>query len=120
MFSGEVPRINYICSDASTVGSTQGCVRKDADTSNTAALKVLWSSLYLFVVPNLFLCTDAANDYTTIVLYLCGVISRNFLLIPVCMSNMHHLSQFPECLAAVTLEIPLVMSRMPLVKMSRR
>ena len=113
-------RIRYLCSDVSRARSPQRCVRKDVDTSNTAALTVLWKSLDLLVAPNWFLYTDTVNDYTRIFLYSCGIPSNNLFLMPVCVSNVHHLSQLPCCLVVLTLYIPLVVLRMPLVIISRR
>ena len=85
-----------------------------------AALTVLWRSLGLRVVPNGFLCTDAVNDDNRIVFSPCGIPSRNLFVMPVCLMNVHHLSQLPDCLVAVALAIPSVVSRMLLVTISRR
>ena len=59
----------------------------DAYKSDTEALAVSWRSLDLFVTPNQFLCTDAENENTMIVLYYCGIPSGNLSLMPVCASN---------------------------------
>ena len=112
--------IREFCTDASRVGSPRRFVRKDAYTSDTTSLTVTWRSLELFVVPNLFFCTYVVNDDTIIVLYHCGIPSRDLSLMPVCERNLHHLSQLPDCLVVVTLGIPLVVSRMSLVTISRR
>ena len=85
-----------------------------------ASLIVLWRILYFFVVPKLFLCADAVNDETNIVFSPCGVLSMNLFLMIVCVSNVHHLFQFPEFFVAVALAILLVVSRMLLVKVSRK
>ena len=85
-----------------------------------ADLTVSWRSLGLRVVLNWFLRTDAANDDTRIILYTCGITYRNFSVMPVCARNVHHLSQFPDCLFVVDLAIPLVVLRMMLVKISKR
>ena len=85
-----------------------------------AALAVIWRILDFFVVPNLFICTDAANDNTKIVLFSCGIPYRNLFFMPMCVRNVHHLYQLPDCLVAVDLVIPLVMLRMSLVEISRR
>ena len=95
-------------------------IQKDADTSDEAILTVPWRGLDLFIVPNWFLCTDFSNDDTRIVLSPCGIMSRNFFFLPMCVSNVNHLSQFPYFLVAVSLVIPLVVLRMPIVKISRR
>ena len=54
------------------------------------------------VVPNWFRCTEAANDDTRFHLLLWGP-PRNFFAIPVCLRNVPHLYQFPDCLVAVAL-----------------
>ena len=98
----------------------QGCVCKNADTSDMADLAVLWRSIYFFVVPNWFLCTDAANDDTMIVLCSCGIPFKHLSMIPECVSNVHHLSLLPDFLVAVDLEMTLVASRLSLAMISRR
>ena len=47
-----------------------------------ADLTVLWRSVCFFVVTNWFLCTDAANDDTMIVLCSCGIPPNTFSVIP--------------------------------------
>ena len=106
--------------DASRLGSPRRCVRKDEDTSDTAALTVPWRSFCLHVAPNWFIRTDAENDDTSIFLCTCGILSSNLFLVPVCVVNVHHIYQLPDLLVAVALAIPLVLSRMLLVKISRR
>ena len=109
-----------LCPDASRVGSPQRRIWKDVDTSDTTALAFLWRSLGLRVAKNWFLHTDAENDDTMIVFSPCGIPSSIFFMMPVCVSNAHHLSQFPDCLIAVALAIPSVVSRMLLVTIYRR
>ena len=46
--------------------------------------------------------------------------SRDVFVMPVCVRKVHHIYQLPECLVAVALAIPLVVSRMLLVKIYRR
>ena len=72
------------------------------------------------VAPNWFLHTDAANDDTMIVFYPCGIPYRSVFVMPVCVRNVHHISQFPDCFIEVVLEIPSVVSRMLLVTISRK
>ena len=72
------------------------------------------------VFPKWFRCTEAANDDTRIVFCACGISSRNLSVIPECWRNVPHLSQFPDCLVAVALEMPLEASRLPLAMISRR
>ena len=67
-----------------------------------------------------FLCTDAANYDTMIVLSPCGIPYINVFVMPVCAMNMHHISQFIGCLVAVDLTINPVVLRILLVKISRR
>ena len=80
-----------------------------------ADLTVSWRRVFFFVVPNLFICTDATNYDTVIVLCSCGIPQKKFSMIPDYVRNLHHLSQLPDCLAQVDLDMPLVMSRMSLV-----
>ena len=76
---------------------------------------------YMFpCFPNWFRCTEAANDDTRIVFCACGITSRNLSVIPECLSNVPHLSQLPDCLVAVALEMPLEVLRLPLAIISRR
>ena len=74
----------------------------------------------LRIAPNWFLCADAANDDTGIVFYPCGIPSRNLFVMPVCVRNVHHISQFTDYLVAIALDIPLVVSMILLVKISRK
>ena len=90
----------------SRFGLIQGSIWKDIDTSDMAALTVLWSIFAFFVVPNWCLRTDSANDDTSVVLDPFLVQSRNFSLAPTCVSNVHHLSQLPCFLVVVALDIP--------------
>ena len=60
----------------------------------------------LFVAKNWFLRTDAENDDTRNIFYPCGIPYRNLLVISVYVSNVHHLSQLPDFLVALDLEIP--------------
>ena len=113
-------RLRDLSPDAYRVRSPRRCVWKDVDTSDTAVLTVTWRSLDLRVAPKSFLRTDVANDDTRIIFSSCGVTSRIFLMIPVCLRNVHHLSQLPDFLVAVDLLIPLVVSRMLIMKISRR
>ena len=92
----------------------------DIDTSDTSYLMVSWRCLGLCVVSNWFLFTDAANDDTRIVFSLFGIPSMNFSVMPVCVRNVHHCSQLPDCLVVVALAIPLVVLRILLVKIPRR
>ena len=92
-----------MCPDSYRVVFPQMYVKKDSDTSDTEALPVLWRGLYFFIVPNRFLCTYAANDDTMIVLYPCGITARNMFLMPVCVSNVHHLSRLSDLLVTVDL-----------------
>ena len=45
---------------------------------------------------------------------------NNFSVMPEDVTDFHYLSQLPDCLDAVDLTIPLVLSRMPLVLIPRR
>ena len=96
-------RLMDLCLDASRVGSPQRCVRKDVDTSDNAAMTVPWRILGLCVAPKWFICTDAMNDEKIILFSLYGIPSSNLFVMPVCVSNVHHLSQLPLCLVAVVL-----------------
>ena len=73
-------------------------------------LTVTWRSVDLFVVPNWFICTDAANDDTSVVLAMFWIPSRNFSSIPACVRNVHHISQLSDWLVSVSLDIPLPVS----------
>ena len=77
-------------------------------------------SVCFFVFPNWFLCTNAANENTIFVLCYCGNPFKNFSVMPECVINVHHIYQLPECLSAVSLEIPLVVLSMPLVMIPKR
>ena len=83
-------------------------------------MTVPWRTLDLSVVTDFFLCTDAANYDTMIVLSPCGITSRNVLLTPVFVRGVNHTSQFPYCVVAVYLVIYLVMSRILLMKITWR
>ena len=72
------------------------------------------------VVPNWFCRTEAVNDDTRIVLSYCGIPPRNLCAVPEFLRNVHHLYQFPDCLVAVALAMPLEASRLPLAMLSRR
>ena len=111
-------RLRDLCPDVSRLGFPRRCVLQDVDTSDTEALTVPWRSLGLGVAPKRFICTDAVNDEKIIVCYTCGITSRSLFAMPVCVRNVHHLYQFPDCLVAFTLAIPSVVSRMLLVKIS--
>ena len=113
-------KIRYFWPDISRVSFTQRSIHKDSDTSNTAALTLTLRSLDFFVVENLFLHTNVVNDDTSVVLSPCVSPSRNSPLTPACVRNVLHVSQLPDFLAAVALDITLVMSRMMLVTISRR
>ena len=69
---------------------------------------------------NWFLCTDTVNDATMIVLCFYGNPPKNLSAMPECVRNVHRLSQLPDCLVAVALEMPLVVLRLPLAIISRR
>ena len=101
-------------------GRLEGTSSKDVDISDTEDLTVPWSSLGLYVAPHWLLCTDAANDDTRIVFSSCGITLNNLFVMPVCVSNVHHISQLPDFLVAASLVITLVMLRMLLVKIYRR
>ena len=75
---------------------------------------------FFYVVPNVFLCTDVANDDTMIVLCSCGIPPKNLYLMLARVINVHHLSQLPDCLVAMDLDMPLVASRLPLVAIPNR
>ena len=83
-----------------------------------ADLKVLWRSICFLVSPNWFRCTEAENDDTRVVLCSCGIPHRNSSVIPECLSNVPHLSQFPDLLVSVALEMLLEASRLPLAMIS--
>ena len=102
------------------VGFPQRCAQKEAYKSDMASLTVPCRSLDFFIVSNWFLCTDAANEHTRIVLYPYGITSRNLLLMPVGVTNIHNLPQLLDCLVTVDLAITLVLSRIPLLTISRR
>ena len=102
------------------IGLLQRCTRKGVDTSNMEDLTVPWRTIIFLVVPNWFLCTEAANDDTRIVLCSCEIPPRNLYAIPECLRNMLHLYQFPDCLVTVDLAMPLEASRLPLAMISRR
>ena len=59
--------------------------------------------MHFLVVTNWFRCTEAVNDDTRIVLCSCGIPPMNSYVIPECLRNFPHLSQFPDCLVAVAL-----------------
>ena len=82
-------------------------------------LTVTCRSIYFLVSPNWFCRTEAANDDTRIVLYSCGIPHRNSSAISGCWRNVHHLYQFPDCLVAVALAIPLEESMLTLAIISR-
>ena len=73
-----------------------------------------------FVVPNWFLCTDAENYYTSVILSLCWIPSSNFSSMRVCVRNVHHVFQLTDSLVAVALNIPLVMPTNLVAKIFRR
>ena len=81
---------------------------------------VPWRSLVLRTALNWFLHTDALNDDTRIVFSPFWIPSRNLFVMPVCVRNVHHISQFTDFLVAVALSIISVISGMLLVKISRR
>ena len=95
-------------------------VLKDADTSNMADLTVPWRIFTAFVVPNWFLCIDAAKDYTRRLLYDCGIPPRKFYSTPMWLMNVHHWYQFLDFLNTVDLYIPSVVPRVILEKISIR
>ena len=64
------------------------------------------------VVPNWFCRTEVANDNTRVSSDLVGPPPRNSFEIPVFMRNVPHLYQFPDCLVAVPLAVPLKASRL--------
>ena len=103
----------------SRVRSLQRCIHKDAYTSIMADLTVPWRSICFLVVPNCLRCTETANDDTRIGIYYCGIPPSNLSAIPECLRNVHHLYQFPDCLVAVALSMPLEASRLPLAMISR-
>ena len=86
----------------------QSCIHKGVDTSDMLDLTVPLMIVCFFVMKKWFLCTDAVNDDTVIVLcYYC--ISPNHLsVMPECVRNIHHISQLPDHLAAVDLAMLLV------------
>ena len=90
----------------SRVRSIQRCIRKDAYKSVTADSNVPWRSLDIFIVPNWFLYTDAVNEDIRIVLSPYGIPSINLFLMPACVRNLHHHSQWLELLVEVALDIP--------------
>ena len=102
------------------IGSLRRCVRKDADTSDMVDLTVRWRITCFLVFPNWFRCTEAANDDTRIVPCSCGIPPKNLSVIPECLRNVPHLSQLPDFLVAVALEVPLEALRIPLAMISRR
>ena len=83
-----------------------------------ADLTVPWRSTCFPVFPDWFRRTEAANDDTRIVFCACGIPSRSLSVIPEFLRNIPHLSQLPECLVAVALEMPLEASRLPLAMIS--
>ena len=68
------------------------------------------------VVPNWFRRTEAADDDTRVSSALVGPPPRNVFAIPVCLRNVPHLYQFPDCLVTVALVMPLKASRLSLAK----
>ena len=112
--------IKDVWPEGSRVESLRRCVRKDADTSDMADLIVLWRSICFHVFTNWFLRTEAANYDTRVSSALVGPPPRNLFAIPVCLRNVPNLYQFPDCLFAVVLAMPLKESRLPLAIISRR
>ena len=82
-------------------------------------LKFTWRGVCFFVVPKWFLCTDAANSDTMIVLFSCRIPPRNLSVITECVINMHNLSQLSIYLAAVAFEILLVTLSLLIVMIPR-
>ena len=80
----------------SRIGSLQRSIQKDADTSDMVYLTVLWRSVDFFVLKNWFLCTNAANDNTSVVVASFWILSKIVSLTPACVSNVHHVSLFPD------------------------
>ena len=106
--------------DSSRVRSPQRAVLNDSDTPNMTDLYVPRMSFIFFVFLNWLLYTEATKDSTIVVLSSYGIPSRKFFSAPAWASKVYHLSHFTYSLAAVDLEIPLVMSKMLLEKLFRR
>ena len=66
------------------------------------------------VGPNWFRHTKAVNDDMRVSSALVGYPPRNLSAIPVCLRNVYHIYQLPDCLVAVVLAMPLKASRLPL------
>ena len=71
------------------------------------------------VGPNWFRRTEAANDDTMVSLLLWDT-PQEFVCDSCMFEDVPHLYQFPECLVAVALAMPLKASRLPLAMISRR
>ena len=84
--------IKDVLPEESRVGLLRRYVYKDEDTSDIEYLTVPWRSVCFLVVLNWFLCTDAANDNTSIVLCSCGIPPKHFSVMPECVRKFHHLS----------------------------
>ena len=106
--------------DVSRYRSHQRSILKDSNTSDKVTLIVMWRSFDFFVVTNCFHWIYAAKYYTRSVLSSCGSPYSKLPHMLVWLINFHCWYQFIEFLVAVSLDIPLVVSNMLIVKISGR